>query len=44
MDEGRVPFGELQEANHFLWGVGISQRVMRVHQYKPSDDKTLQED
>lgn len=40
--EGRVPLGKLQEANHFLWGVDISQRVVRVHQYKPSDDKTLQ--
>lgn len=40
--EGRVPFGKLQEANHFLWGVDISQRIVRVHQYKPSDDKTLQ--
>lgn len=42
--EGRIPFGKLQEANHFLCGVDISQRVVRVHQYKPSDDKTLQEE
>lgn len=39
-----VPFGKLQEADHFLWGVDISQRVVRVHQYKPPDDKTLQEE
>lgn len=39
-----VPFGKLQEADHFLWGVDISQRVVGVHQYKPPDDKTLQEE
>lgn len=39
-----VPFGKLQEADHFLWGVDISQRVVGVHQYKPSDNKTLQEE
>lgn len=41
--EDKVPFGKLQEAKHFLWGVDISQRVVRVHQYKPSDDKTLKD-
>lgn len=42
--EGRVPFGKLQEANHFLWGVDISQGIVRVHQHKPSHGKTLQEE
>lgn len=39
-----VPFGKLQEADHFLWGVDISQRVVWVHQYQPPDDKTLREE
>lgn len=39
--ESRVPFGKVKEADHFLWGVDISQGVVRVHQYEPPDDQTL---
>lgn len=38
-----TPFGKLQEGNHLLRGVDLSQRVVGVHQYNSSDDQPLKE-
>lgn len=38
-----IPFGKLQEGNHLLRGVDLSQWVVWVHQYNSSDDNPLKE-
>lgn len=38
-----IPFSKLQEGNHLLMGVDLSQRVVWVHQYNGPDDNPLKE-
>lgn len=38
-----IPFSKLQEGNHLLTGVDLSQRVVWVHQYNGPDDNLLKE-
>lgn len=38
-----IPFGKLQEGNHLLAGVDLSQRVVWVHQNNSPDDNPLEE-
>lgn len=38
-----IPFSKLQEGNHLITGVDVSQRVVWVHQYNSPDDNPLKE-